>query len=162
MDTNANESINNTISYFAPKNRVYCATRLLQNQIAIAIGILSLGFLPYFCRLFKALGIAMTPNTLHFLEVRDGTRMKRLHHLTKTTTKKDRMKQKFELLRKDEEEAKKQRGKRNGTYKSGGHMNTEDGFDGIEEHPKRKQDQSRFALIVGLRDMFERLANSAK
>ena len=88
MDTNANESINNTISYFAPKNRVYCGTRSLQTQIGIAIGILSLGFAPYFCRLYKALAIEMTPNVLHYLEVRGKSRKKRLAKATMVATKK--------------------------------------------------------------------------
>ena len=48
----------------------------------------------------------MPPNTLHFLEVRESTRKKRLELLAKPTTKKSRMKRKFELLRKEEEEAK--------------------------------------------------------
>ena len=82
--------------------------------------------------------------------VRDGTRKKRLIHLTRSTTKTDRMKRKFELLRKDEEEAKNQRGKRDGTYKSGGHMNTEDGFDGLEEQPTKKAKQVKVCPHCGL------------
>ena len=51
------------------------------------------------------------------------------------------MQRKYELLRKDEEDAKKQRAKRDGTYKSGGHMAIEGGFDGIEDNksPKSKK-----------------------
>ena len=37
MDTNANESLNQTISYIAPKNRVYCRSRSLQNLSLIHI-----------------------------------------------------------------------------------------------------------------------------
>ena len=51
------------------------------------------------------------------------------------------MKRKFELLKKDEEDAKKQRAKRDGTYKSGGHMAGESGFDGIEQPKKKAQDK---------------------
>ena len=138
MDTNANESINNIISYFAPKNRVYCATRLLQTRIGIAIGIISLGFRPYFQRLFKELGIAMPSSVLHYLEVRDNHRIKCLLKATKASTKKIRMQRKFELLKKDEEDAKQQRDKRDGTYKSGGHMAIEGGFDGIEQETSSK------------------------
>ena len=141
MDTNANESINNTISYFAPKNRVYCATRSLQTRIGMAIGIVSLGFQPYFVRLFKELGIAMPPNVLHYLEVRDSYRTKRLLKATKSSTKK--------LLRKDKEDAKRQRDKRDGTYKSGGHIANEGGFDGIEEDTWSKK-KKRLCPFCGL------------
>lgn len=57
---------------------------------------------------------------------------------TKSSTKKIRMQRKFELLKKDEEDAKRQRDKRDGTYKSGGHMAIEGGFDGIEEERSSK------------------------
>ena len=139
MDTNANESINNTISYFPPKNHVYCATQSLQTRIGLAIGIVSVGFLPYFRCLFKALGITMQDNVLHYLQVRDASRKKRLDRLTMAKTKKGRMKRKFELLQQDEQDAKKQRAKQDGTYKSGGHMQSEHGFDRAEEPPKKKQ-----------------------
>jgi hypothetical protein len=56
MDTNCNESLNNTISYFSPKNRVFCGSRSLHNRVAIAVGIVSLGFKKYYERLLKALG----------------------------------------------------------------------------------------------------------
>ena len=78
MDTNANESVNNLISYFAPKNRVCVITRSLQNGIGIAIGVLSLGFVPHFATLFKALGAEMTSNVHHFPETKDRRRNKRM------------------------------------------------------------------------------------
>jgi hypothetical protein len=51
MDTQVNESFNNTASWFAPKNKVYCGTMSLTNRIGMAIGINSLGLLGYFQRL---------------------------------------------------------------------------------------------------------------
>jgi hypothetical protein len=74
MDTQVNESFNNTASWLAPKNNVYCGTTSLTNRIAVGVGIVSLGLLEYFKRLYKALGIAMTPNVLHFLQVKDKQR----------------------------------------------------------------------------------------
>ena len=43
MDTNANESLNNTISWIAPKNKVLCGTLSLAICIGIALGITSVG-----------------------------------------------------------------------------------------------------------------------
>ena len=75
MDTNCNKSLNTTISYFDPQNRGFCATRSLHNRVAIAIGINSMGFMAYFQRLLlKELGIAVTPNVEHWLQVRETIR----------------------------------------------------------------------------------------
>ena len=76
MDTNCNESFNNTVSWFAPKNKVYCGSWSLWNRIALAIGVTSIGVSAYFCRLFKALGIPLTPNVEHFLCVKERQRQK--------------------------------------------------------------------------------------
>ena len=81
MDTNMNESLNNTIFYLAPKNRVFCTTCSLQNRVAMAVRIVSLGFKPYFVRLLTKLGIQVTTALLHFLEVQDKARNKRLQML---------------------------------------------------------------------------------
>ena len=72
MDTNCNESFNNTVAWLAPKNKVYCGSRSLWNQIAIAIGIMSIGLVEFYERLFHKLGIAMTPNMItHFLTIKE-------------------------------------------------------------------------------------------
>lgn len=71
MDTQVNESFNNTASWFAPKNKVYCGSRSLSNRISLAVGINTLGLLQYFKRLYKKLGIVITPNVLHFLQVKE-------------------------------------------------------------------------------------------
>jgi hypothetical protein len=70
-DTNVNESFNNTFSWLAPKNKKYCGTGSLSNRIAIGIGVTSLGLVDYFKCLFEELEIAVTPNILHFLEVKE-------------------------------------------------------------------------------------------
>jgi hypothetical protein len=125
MDTQVNESFNNTASWLAPKNKMYCGTTSLSNRISIGLGIVSLGFLQYFTRLYHALGIAMTPNIVHFLQVKDKQRSKRLSAMKTTKAKRDRMKRKYLQLQEDEKIAKKERSKRDGTYKTG--MNVADG-----------------------------------
>jgi hypothetical protein len=129
-----NESINNTISYFAPKNRVYCSIRSLQNRVAIAVSVLSLGFVEYFQRLFKALGIHMTPNIVHFLKLKERQQKYRIEKLKKTETKRQQNKSKFERLKDLETKAKRARDKGDGVYKTGINMET-----GAPDDSKRRK-----------------------
>jgi hypothetical protein len=78
MDTQVNESMNNTISWLAPKNKCFGGSQSLLNRISIAVGITSLGLNRYFTRLFHALGITMMPNIHHFLSLKENKRQKRL------------------------------------------------------------------------------------
>ena len=150
MDTNVNESLNNTISYFAPKNRVFCQTRFLQNRVAFAVGITSLGLETYFTRLLAKLSIEVTPAIRHFLQVKDNQRKKRLVAIKTTNKKKNRLKRKFELQQKEEEVAKKQRAKRDGTYQSGGHM-LPGGFDGEEQKKEKPSRKDIICPLCGVR-----------
>jgi hypothetical protein len=138
MDTNMNESLNNMISYFAPKNRVYCKSRSLHNRVAFAVGIVSLGFKPFFVRLFKALGIAATPNMLHYLEVKERNRNLRLSKRRTKTYKKDRKQNAWASLKEEEKKAINQRARREGKYRSGGNMQ-EGGFDGDDDNKGKKK-----------------------
>ena len=119
MDTNANESFNNTVSWFAPKNKVFCGSNSLNNRIGIAIGITSKGFISYFTRLLNKMGIAVTPNVLHFLRLKDRQRQARLDKLKSKVAKRHRNKKKFDKLVADTAIARKERAKRDGTYKRG-------------------------------------------
>jgi hypothetical protein len=74
MDTQVNESFNNTISWMAPKNKVYCGSSSLSNRLCMAVGINSIGLVRYFTRLYKEMGITMTPNVEHFLQVKERAR----------------------------------------------------------------------------------------
>ena len=69
MDTCANESFNNTVSWVAPKNKVYCGTHSLKNRISIALGISSVGLMEYYVGLFHRLGIAMDDDERHYLKI---------------------------------------------------------------------------------------------
>jgi hypothetical protein len=122
VDTQVNESFNNTASWLALKNKVYCGTTSLTNCINIGLGIVSIGLLQCFKRLYHVLGITMTPNIVHFLEVKDKQREKRLANMKTNKAKRDCMKRKFIQLQEDEKIAKKERSKRDGTYKTGMNM----------------------------------------
>jgi hypothetical protein len=71
MDTQVNESFNNTVSWVAPKNKVYCGSCSLSNCLCLAVGVNSLGIYHYFMRLFKSMAIKVTPSITHYLQVKD-------------------------------------------------------------------------------------------
>ena len=89
FDTQVNESFNNSASWMAPKNKVYCGSGSLTYRISIAIAIQSIGSTAYYGRLFKKLGITMTPNVIHCLKVKGQQRQQRLDVLQTRQAKKD-------------------------------------------------------------------------
>jgi hypothetical protein len=117
MDTQVNESFNNTFSWLAPKNKVYCGSQSLRNRLLIGIGINALGLHDYFMRLYKELGIVMTPNVQHFLATKELKRAKRIQKVKLIESKKQRRLDKHAKQRKDEVLATIERQKREGTYK---------------------------------------------
>ena len=145
MDTQVNESFNNTVSWFAPKNKVYCGTRSLANRIAMAVGINSIGFVAFFTRLYAKLGIQMDASVLYFLKQKDTYRYARLASLKKTSKKKLRMKRKFDRLKEDEMVARVQRQKRAGTYRRGMNLDEEDG--GAYDTTSNKKNKARKDLV---------------
>jgi hypothetical protein len=136
MDTQVNESFNNTASWIAPKNKIYCGSQSLKNRLSIAIGVNKLGLHEYYKRLFLSLGINLPKNVKHFLDKKDHKRNKRLAKIKMKATKKDRLKHKYQQLRDDTATARKERAKRDGTYRSGQNMADEDGE---EQEPARKR-----------------------
>jgi hypothetical protein len=150
MDTQINESFNNTASWFAPKNKVYCGSQSLANRLSLAVGIQSIGIHQYFARLFRMLRIAMPPNVAHFLAVKQNIREKRHDKRQLKETKKERAKRKMEQLAADEVIAKKEKSKRDGTYKKGQNMEAEgaDGYTAAEllaaaAAPPKRNNKSR-------------------
>jgi len=59
MDTSVNESLTNKIVWHAPKNKVHSSSESLKNCISFALGIVSLGPLPFHIESFDLLGIGM-------------------------------------------------------------------------------------------------------
>jgi hypothetical protein len=138
MDTQVNESFNNQVAWLAPKNKVYCGTLSLGNRIGIALGIKSIGLLQYFTRLFKLLGIAMTPNVVHYLTVKEGSRFKRLHKIKTKEVKTKRIQERVTKQKDDEVIAKRERSRRDGTYKSGQNMMPTEEEEGGQQPPRKK------------------------
>jgi hypothetical protein len=72
MDTQVNESFNNTLSWIAPKNKVYCGSASLSNRFCMAIGIHSISITRFWTRVFKVFAITVTPGIVHFLTAKDS------------------------------------------------------------------------------------------
>jgi hypothetical protein len=137
MDTQANESLNNTFSWLAPKNKVYCGSQSLQNRLSIGLGINMLGTQQYFKRLFVALGVFMTSNVKHYLSVKESNRAKRITKSKATEVKKRRKESYFETQRKEEAIARQARKKRDGTYRTGQNMDDDSSDDNIARPTRR-------------------------
>jgi len=119
-DTLVNESLNNSIAWLAPKNKVYASTVSLATRIGIALCINSLGTLAFCTGIFDMLGITMTNDVRYYINQVNNTREKRN---TKSKTKKAKIKrsEKFHAKLKEHSTiAKKERRKRRGAqYKTG-------------------------------------------
>ena len=112
--------MNNTISWLAPKNKVYCGTQSLAIRIAIAIGINSLGTMRYYNELFRLFGITMTDDVAHWLQVKDRVRSSRLAKAKSPAFKKRRKAHFFCKLKEEKTQAKRERNARDGgIYQSG-------------------------------------------
>lgn len=118
MDANANEAFNNVATWYAPKNKVHCGSKSLRNRLGIAIGVTSLGIEKCHTRLFNALGIEVTANIRHFLQVRDKVRLNKLSFKKTMKCKKRRNKRKCAKLVEDTRIARKERLRRDGKYRT--------------------------------------------
>jgi len=67
MDTQPNESLNNTIAWKAPKGKTYSGSVSLENRVCMAIATHLIGPAEYFGRCFDSMGIRMRPGTGHYL-----------------------------------------------------------------------------------------------
>jgi len=124
LDTNANEAFNQTISWMAPKNKVYSMSVSLKIRIGMAIGINTMGLVAYYRLLFDKLNMVMTSDVYHYLQVKDSNRTKRVNKAKTPTAKRGRQRFKFEKLKQHTEDAKRARCRRDGSvYQSGIGMN---------------------------------------
>jgi hypothetical protein len=140
LDTNMNEAFNQICTWFAPKNKVFAGSYSLHNRIAFAVGINSLGVLQFFKRLFRKLGITMTDNVAHYLEIKEETRVKKLAKEKTSSFKKEKNKRKYEKLKEHTLKAKMELHKRHGTYRKG--MNLDDPIEVKDEQEAVENDAS--------------------
>jgi hypothetical protein len=126
LDTNMNEAFNGICTWFAPKNKVYAGSGSLQNRLAFAVGVNSLGFVSFYKRIFDKMGMVMTPNVEHYLVNRESNRMKKLAKKRTAEAKKNKNKRKYDKLKEHTLKAKQEFHKRHGTYRKG--MNMDDPY----------------------------------
>jgi len=89
-DTNANESMNNTISWLAPKNKTYAGTVSLRNRVNMALGIQTMGYDMYWNRLFRELGLEIDAATEHRFKQHEKLRQYRLEQSRLNNNKRKR------------------------------------------------------------------------
>ena len=69
-DTQMNESLNNTISWYAPKNKTFSGSKSLRARVYLAVGIVLVGYKEYISELLAKIGIEATSGVKqHLLRV---------------------------------------------------------------------------------------------
>jgi hypothetical protein len=119
LDTNVNEAFNQICTWFLLKNKVFAGSCSLHNCIGFAVGINLIGVTEYFRRLYRKLGITMTPNVQHYLKLKESNRRKKLDKMKTAEAKKDKNKRKYDKLAEDTRKAKKELYTRQGIYRRG-------------------------------------------
>jgi len=69
MDTQANEALNNTIAWKAPKGKTYLGSTSLENRVCIAVSTHLIGPEECWQRLFMSLGMTLRLGTAHYLRL---------------------------------------------------------------------------------------------
>jgi len=138
LHTCANESFNNTVSWAAPKNKMHAGSNSLRNRMSTAIGIKTLGTSDCHVGLCNKLGIALTPDVLHFLTVKSRVRRKQIARTKTSEYKRERKADEYERLKHDTKDAKRARAKRDGSvHKSG--IGMTGGYD-LEDEEENEED----------------------
>ena len=144
LDTCVNESINNVITWYCPKNKVYAGTTALSSRISMAIGIHTLGYEAYFEKVFDQLGMELTPAMRHYFQIKSGFKARHQVRVKSAKYKRSRKQQHYEKLKVEMADAQSQRNKRDGVYEPGIGMNggyTEEDLD--QTNTKKKSGGSR-------------------
>ena len=88
FDTQINEAINEMITSYAPKNRVFCGTSSLSGRINMAICVHSLTLLEFLERFCEWVGLATGESVSYYLENNSIIIKRRRKYKRKLTTKK--------------------------------------------------------------------------
>jgi len=94
---------------------VHAGSNSLSNGMSIAIGTKTLGIHECYIGLFRKLGIAVTPDILHYLTVKSKVRQKRIARTKTTDYKNKRKADEYRRLKDDTNDAKRARAKRDGS-----------------------------------------------
>ena len=149
MDTQVNESLNNTFAWYAPKNKTCCGSVSLSVRIALAVAIHTIGTERFFTRLFARLGIDITPNIAKHLKQQQAIRACRINKCKDHKVKLHRNTKLHERLKKYTEEARKENCKRDGVaYQPG--MGMDGGYTEAELNQTQGQKRKREPVICPL------------
>lgn len=109
--TNGNESFNNTLSYFAPKNRTFSGSCSLKLRTLFAVCIKILGFASFFTSLFIKLGMTVPNGTRHYFKTVGDAKFRHLEYSRRAEVKNKRnakTNEKLKAYRKEKAKAKKE------------------------------------------------------
>ena len=147
MDTLMNESLNNSIAWLAPKNKVCSTTLSLRNRVDMAVIINGIGLKQFFVRFCDMVDVKVTTDVLHHLDTISTARDKRIAKSKTPDKKKKRQKNFHDKSLEHTEKAKKERCKREGSvYQPGIGMGAgyaiSDADDADDEGNKKKRKRS--------------------
>lgn len=119
LDTCANESFNNTVSWLVPKTKVCFGSELLINRVCIAMGVCALGLEECCVGLLTRIGVTVTKDIRHHLHSKDATGTLRTQNTKTRQFKVKRKAAEHARLQQETQEAKIARDKQDGTCESG-------------------------------------------
>ena len=123
FDTQMNESMNQSISKYAPKNKYLGSSMALTHRVSVAIGIHNLGHFQFWYQVFKKLELHISPSLERYLKTKDEKKEKEREYQSVSEVKRKRNKDKFEKLQAEMKKIKKD-SERGATYGAGIAMNS--------------------------------------
>ena len=123
FDTQVNESLNNSISWCAPKNKMLSGSIALTARIYAVVGIMIVGYERFMTDILERLDIEVTEGTKKHMELFDEDRKRRQASSKKTNTKNKRQEKNRLKIAEQIREAEKKR-RADGWYAPGEGFNT--------------------------------------
>ena len=123
FDTQLNESLNHSISKYAPKYKSLGSTMALTHRVSVAVGIHNLGHLQFWKEVLEELDINMTQSLCNYLSNKDNRKAKRRIHQSTPEVKRKRKRETFEKLQVEMEKLRRDK-ERGATYETGMTINS--------------------------------------
>ena len=98
FDTQLNESLNNVVAKYAPKNRTYATSMSLSNRVMIVVGIHNMGHYNYWKKVFQVIGIPMSSNLCENLKRLDSKKSNKRKYNCRKEVKSKRRKIQHEKM----------------------------------------------------------------
>ena len=117
-DTQLNESMNQVIAKYAPKNKSFGTSMALTHRVSVAIGIHNYGHYKFWTEVFNDLQIDMPSNLQSHLLAKDMKKQKKREYQSQPDVKKKRNRDTFEKIQEGMKKMKADK-KRGATYETG-------------------------------------------